>query len=67
MKVFDTKITTYQIIPIETKIAGWGAKGKIFTEDGVIETEEVLGRTKQEAEEKAKASIQKLFNLVDKK
>jgi hypothetical protein len=66
MKIFDTKIITYQIIPIDTKIAGWGAKGKIYTEDGVIETEEALGRTKDEAEQKAKVFIEKISKLAGK-
>ena len=37
MKIFDIKTTIYRIIPIDTNIHGWGAKTKIFTEDGILE------------------------------
>lgn len=64
MKIFDTKIISYQIIPIETKIEGWGAKGKIYTDSGVIETQEVWGNTREEAEERAKEKVEKLKELI---
>ena len=60
MKIFDIKTTIYRIIPIDTNIHGWGAKTKIFTEDGILETDEVLGRTREEVEEKARALVRSL-------
>ena len=66
-KIKDYWFRSYKIMPPIGKVLGWGAKGVIYTTEGKEETKEFLGKTKVEAEEKAKKKIKDIVSKIRKK
>lgn len=65
MKIFATNVHVYRLIPPLDGKYEWGAKGQILTDEGKIETEEVLGTTKEDAETKAQKILNQKENAIN--
>lgn len=57
MEQYGSQVTSYEVTTANQMEDRWRAKGTIFTPDGKLETSEVSGKTKEEAEEKAREAL----------
>jgi hypothetical protein len=67
MEQYGSQVTSYEVNTANQLEDRWRAKGSIFTPDGKLETPEVSGKTKEEAEEKAREALISLHAAVSGK
>lgn len=57
MEQYGSQVTSWEVTTANQLEDRWRAKGSIFTPDGKLETPEMSGKTKEEAEEKAREAL----------